>query len=245
MSMFSCKLPRLLAVLGAVTAGFILPAAIRAQTPGIEGIWQISHPKTLFVPEDGKPIPFNADGKKQYDANKAAAAKGDVSFDDTMTTCATPGQPRLMLTNEPFVLFVTPRMVTIVYQWNRVFRQILLGKPMVSPAVGNAWWQFGTRQGRSIAKWQGNALMVHTDTFLDGRLIDALIPSTDGLSFDERLSLSNPSTLEDHITITDPDIFTRSWDTVVTYKRLPDSRFPFPEDVCFERLKGNQPAIQR
>jgi hypothetical protein len=199
----------------------------------------------LLTPADGGPIPFTADGRKAFDANRSAAAKGDYSFDLTMSTCASPGQPRLMLTPKPFAIFQEPSMLTILYEWNHVFRQIKLGTQLRDPLLSADAQEFPASQGYSAANWSGNTLVVTTTGLTDSRLLDNLLPSSDDLMLTEHLSLRDHDTLDDRITIADADDFTKPWDTVLTYKRQPDSLLPFPEDVCLDRVKAKQPALPR
>lgn len=222
-----------------------LSPANAAPAASMDGVWRIESPSTLLTPADGQPIPFTEEGRQRYEANRSAAAKNDFSFDPTTTSCSSPGQPRLALTAMPFAVLVRPRMVTILYQWNRLSRQINVGKPFTNPTIGDAWWQFGTVQGRSIAKWQGKTLVVRTTNFIDGKLLDALLPSSDKLEVTERIRLVNADVLEDQIKITDPVNFARPWTATVRYVRAPETKLPFKEDVCFDRLHAGLPPIGR
>lgn len=230
--------------LGVAVLGLGSPV-LAAEKPTIEGVWQIAHPQTRLLPLDGKPLPFTAEGRKQFEDNRASAAKGDYSYDSTLSHCTSPGQPRLALTDKPFALFVRPRMVTLLYQWNRLARQIAMGTPVDSPALGEKWWKSGQMQGHAEATWEGDTLVVHTGYFADLRLLDALVPATDKLKLTERIRLLNPNLLEDRITVEDSDVFTHPWTSVVTYKRLPNDTLPFAEDVCIDRLKSGQPVVAR
>jgi hypothetical protein len=217
-----------------------LISIVNAQAQSIEGVWRLSAPLStplaLLRPVDGKAIPFTAKGRRQHDANLRAANNGDYSFDLSKTRCASPGQPRLMLTSRPFAIFVRPRMVTILYEWNRLFRQISIGEPLINPVIGEDWWQFGVMQGRSRAKWKGDVLEIRTVGFAE-KLLDDVTPSSDKLELMERMRLRDANLLEDRITITDTEMFMRPWDVVLTYTRQPDELFPFKEHVCLDGLK--------
>jgi hypothetical protein len=75
--------------------------------------------------------------------------------------------------------------------------------------------------------------MVESRGFNRKRLLDNLLPNSEELVVLERLRLKDKNTLEDRITITDPKIFTRSWEAVVVYKRVANETFV--EDVCLDR----------
>jgi len=205
----------------------------------IEGVWKLAAPQTLLVPIDGRSIPFTKAGKRLFEAHKKAVARGDHGFDDVMTDCASPGQPRLMLTAEPFAIFQRERMVTILYKWNRVFRQINVGEPLEHPIFAEVWKVQSTGQGQNVAKWQGDTLVVNSKMFT-AKLLDNLLPNSDDLELLEKIRLRDANTLEDRITITDPQMYSRSWETVLTYSRQSDDLLPFPEDVCLDRLKAKQ-----
>ena len=238
--------PRCVFALGAALVGLIsiMSASAHAEARSIEGVWRLSAPQSLLSPADGKPIPFTAKGRRQYDANRRAADKGDYSFDLSKTRCGSPGQPRLMLTPRPFAIFARPRMVTVFYEWNRLFRQISVGEPLINPVIGEDWWKFGVMQGRSRAEWKGDVLEVRTVGFAEN-LLDDVTPSSDKLKLTERLRLRDAGMLEDRITITDPEMFTRPWDVVLTYTRQSDELFPFKEHVCLDGLKLEEDRVEK
>lgn len=237
-------LPMRMAMLLAASVA-VFSGTANAAVPDLSGVWALAKSQLLLTAADGSAIPFNTDGRKAFDANKIAASKGDYSFDPIAAACASPGQPRLMLTPKPFAVFQEPSMLTILYQWNHVFRQIKIGKQLRNPLIGPGDQDFPTSQGYSSANWSGDKLVVQTTGLSDSRLLDNLLPSSSDLTLTEHLGLRDHDTLQDRITITDPDDFNKPWDTVLTYKRQPDSRLPFPEDVCLDRVKAKQPALPR
>ena len=218
----------------AIAASLALQAAVPAAAASIEGVWKISTPASSFTPIDG-PIPFTADGRKAYEDNKASLAKGDFSFDDTQSRCSSPGVPRLALTPQPFHIWVRPEAVTFQYKWNRLIRGVdMTGRHFEPPFSG-------PMIGLSNGHWEGDALVIKGQYFSESSLIDDLVPHSDSMVVDERLRLTRPNTLEDDITITDPDSFTRPWHTKVTYSRQPDESFD--EDDCLDRLNAGQKPL--
>ena len=216
-----------------------------ADAPNLEGTWKLEHPQTLLVPADGGSMPFTEEGRKKYEANKSAAAKGDYSFDATMSRCSSPGLPRMMLTPDRFRIFQRPTVVAFMFEWNRLLRQVdmpgsltHLRRQFVGGAPGAA---VGTMKGVTHGHWEGNTLVAESSEFSDAKLLDNLLPSGDQLKLTERIRLRDHNTLEDRITITDPDNFTRSWDTALTYKRQPEATFP--EDVCLDRRDAGSPPL--
>jgi len=228
------------AVAGAVmVASAVAWSPVSAAAASIEGTWKIAKPASSFTPTDG-PIPFTADTKGDYEDNRAALAKGDFSFDRTQSRCSSPGVPRLALTPQPFRIWVRPLAVTFQYEWNRLTRSVdMTGRKVDAPFAGPA-------VGFSEGHWEGNTLVIKGQYFSDATLIDDLVPHSDSMVVDERLHLKGPNTLEDDLTITDPDSFTRPWHTKVTYTRQPDQAFA--EDICLDRLNAGQmplPLIKR
>jgi len=221
-----------------------------AVNPNIEGVWKLEPPHAALVPERGE-IPFTDQGRKEYDDNKASAAKGDYSFDRTETRCSSPGLPRLMLTPKLIKIYRRPQMVAILFEWNRLLRQIdlrqgaqKLPNPM-EEGVSTGGGDVGTAKGETTGKWEGDVLIAHSSKFSDQKLLDEFIPNSEDLELTEHIRLKDRNTLEDRITIQDPQYFTRPWDTVLIYKRQPEALFPFHEDVCLDRKSAGELPLPR
>jgi hypothetical protein len=221
----------------------LLPLRTMAADPAnLEGMWRITAPQSSFNPEGGS-VPFTAEGRKVYQRNKRDQAKGDFdNFDYVTSRCASPGLPRLMLTPGRLRVWQRPGIVTIRFEWNRLFRQIDMGGLIPQTRVG-ATGPGGSDEvalvGRAIpiskGKWEGDTLVVTTEGFPGNTLVDDLVPHGYDMKLTERIRLRDQDTLEDRITIEDPEYFTKPWQTVVTYKRQPEETFP--ESVCLDSLK--------
>lgn len=215
-------------------------SASAADPVSLEGTWKIVTRQSTFKPEGGA-IPFTKAGAERYRKNQELRVKGRYEdFDYASARCSTPGTPRLMLTPERFRIWQRPGIVLMQFEWNRQLRQIDLGTliPQSRLTLGPPGASDDSITGRSTpvaqGHWQGRELVAKSSGFNDTTLIDALVPHGWDLKVTERLRLKDPSTLEDRITIEDPEIFEKAWQTVVTYKRQPDA--PFREDVCLDRL---------
>lgn len=221
--------------LAAVGAG-----AHAAAPPNLQGVWKISSPTSTLTPVDGQ-IPFTAEGRKRYLANKRMKAHGDYdNYDIATSRCSSPGTPRLMLNPERFKIWQKIGVVTFDFEWNRAIRQIdLRGLPPPPDFMGYSL--VPTMTGTSNGHWEGDTLVSVTTDISERTLIDDLTPHTDAMKVTEHLRLVGSDTLEDRITIDDPATFTRPWDAVVTYKRQPDALFP--EDICLARHDEHQPAF--
>jgi hypothetical protein len=232
--------------IGAVLAGALAAAGIAASaaaqpaTPSLEGVWKIAVPTKVLKPISG-PVPFTAQGRKQYEANKRLQAKGAYDdYDITLSRCNSPGTPRLMLTPERFKIWQQFGVLTFDFEWNRALRQIdASGLPPKEDFLGMGL--VPTMTGTSKGHWEGDSLVAETTNISDRTLLDDLVPHTLDMKVTEHLRLVDPDTLEDRITIDDAAYFNRPWDAVVTYKRQPAALFP--EDVCLDRHDAHQPAV--
>jgi hypothetical protein len=222
-----------------------LVLAPAAWSASLEGTWKISAPQVSFVPEGGS-IPFSTQGMEAYARNKAAFARGDYDdYDHVKSRCGSPGLPRVMLTPERFELFQRSHLILMVFEWNRLRRTITLsGLPTQSgDLIGTAGNLVGTAMGTSEGHWEGDTLVVASHNFSQNTLIDELVSHGYDLKITERIRLKNSQTLEDRITVDDPDFFTHSWTSTVTYRRQPTAIIP--EDVCLDRLRGPPPLATR
>jgi hypothetical protein len=219
-----------------------------ADPANLEGTWKIAAPQSAFKPEGGS-IPFTAEGRKRYQQNRKLLAAGKFDeFDYATSRCASPGVPRLALTPDRFRIWQRRGFVAIQFEWNRLYRQIDLGKLIPQRRIGEHSSQLGgggndeALVGRPapIAKghWEGDTLVAITEGFADKTLLDNALPHGYDLKTTERLRLVNADTLENRIRIEDPEFFTKPWETVVTYKRQPDEALP--ERVCLDGLPANR-----
>jgi hypothetical protein len=224
--------------------------SLQSQAAGVnfEGTWKISALQASFKPEGGA-VPFTAKGKQAYDSNKRYYAAGQFGeYDITQSRCSSPGTPRLMLTPMRFRVYQRSGLLHISYEWNRVNRMIELpdfwkpGGQQGSGSFGDDR-SFGSMEGDSQGRWDGDTLVVTTINFTDKTLIDNLVPHGYDLKVTERISLKDRNTLEDRITVEDPEYFTKPWSTAVTYTRQAD--VAFAEDTCLDRRDAGELPLPR
>jgi len=207
----------------------------------LEGVWKIATPTTVLKPIAGA-VPFTAEGRKAYEANKTLRAQRKFDdYDITLSRCSNPGVPRLALTPMRFKIWNRQGVVTFDYEWNRALRQINVGVPPQPDLMGQGL--VPTMTGKSKGHWEGDTLVSVMQGGSDRTLIDDLVPHGYDLKVTERYRLVDADTLEDRITVDDPAFFTQPWTSVVTYKRQPDA--VFAEDVCLDRLAAKQPAFSK
>lgn len=225
-------------------AGMLSVCAQAAPGANFEGIWKITAQRTNLKPDSGE-MPFTAMGKQAYEENKRnQAADKFEEYDYMKARCASPGMPRVMLTPQRIEIFQRPDLIMMAFEWNRLYRTITLpGLPTQAVDIGGAAASLvGTVMGTSKGHWENDTLVVITDMFSEVTLLDDLLPHGYDLKVTERIRLKNANTLEDRITIEDPEYFTRPWQTTLTYARQPDA--VIPEDVCLDRLIGPPPLAK-
>lgn len=207
---------------------FGLPASLPAADLN-GGIWYVENPPHALRPIDGSRAPLLPDAQRIYNDRIAARNQKNLDFDST-EKCKPPGIPRLLLQPQPFEFLQRSERIFVVYQWNRLVRVIDMDVPQPE-SLGP------TYLGQSVGQWQGNTLVVDSQSFNDTTLLDdAGMPHSDELHIVERYTLS-PSArrLTLRIRIDDPKTFSRPWETVLHFKRDPTGRLA--EDVCVERKK--------
>jgi hypothetical protein len=210
------------------------PALAQSAHPNLTGAWMITPYTGALKPSDGKPIPFKPEAKATYDKHLAAAKKGDTAWDPARQ-CLPEGLPRIMTINEPFEILQRDKAVFFVAQnrvpWKAFFNQHL-------PTDPDPFYM-----GYSIARWQGQTLIVDSSGFRDLTMLDDRgIPHTEQMTLTTKFRLApGGKTLTATYTITDPGAFNRPWTATSTFTKKPAS-FQLPEEVCAEKLETTAPA---
>jgi hypothetical protein len=240
-------------LVGAVEAG------TSASHEPFAGVWQIDSPVFAVRTMTGEVPPLQNAAAQVYHRHIAERKQGDTSF-DSATWCASVGIPRLMFIDSPFEIMVGPQHIAFMHEWNWWARVIYLKGALSSsvpplrrpahiestgigilPPIENVMTLGPV--GLSRGEWVGDELLVTTDHLIDTTLIDSAgLPHSDALKLTEKFRLRSPDVLEDRIRFEDPQIFTRPWETVVTYHRKAGERIH--EDVCLDRIKTGEPAVR-
>lgn len=233
--------------IGAILAGAMLCnvsafAQVVSAHPQFEGVWKITTPSgTLKAPSA---IPFTAKGRKEYDDNKKMRARRAYDdYDIATSRCSSPGVPRLMLTPMRFKIWDRIGFVTFDFEWNRAIRQIDLRTTTTKEPSPFGEDLVPTMTGESRGKWDGDMLVATTTNLSERTLLDDLLPHSVDIKVTERFRLIDPNTLENRLTIDDPEYYTKPWEAVITYKRQPDAIFP--EDVCLDRVQAKKPTFPK
>jgi hypothetical protein len=157
-----------------------------------------SVPAGLSVVEGGA-IPYTAEALKQRDANHA-----DWIHRDPEIKCYLPGVPRANYMALPFQIFQSESATLIAYEYAGAVRNLQFKDP--GPAPVDSW------MGQSVAKWDGDTLVVTVTGMLDSSWFDrAGNFHTGDVKVVERWTPTGPGVMRYEATIEDPSIFTHPW----------------------------------
>ena len=221
-------------VAGALGTGGDMGAAA-AGTEALLGVWvPDAAPRALLTSRGGTP-PLTAAAAKLYAERRQRVSKGDTSFDPT-TWCAGPGMPRILTMPYPLEIRADANRIAFIHGWYRWFRIVDLGPGTADPPLSLA-------MGFPVGRWEGSTLVIRTAGLSDATVMDASgLPHSEQLKLTERLRLLPNGRLEDRITIDDPEHYTQTWDTVLTFHR--DTSARVTDDVCPDRMADGEPAEQ-
>lgn len=216
-------LPVLLAVVATA-----ISARIAYATPDLTGAWSIVTQADTLKTEDGKPPPLLPQAKVIYEAHLAQAARGDRSFDGT-ARCLPPGLPRLMLVHRPFEILQRPQAIYFIHELNRLPRRAYLNESLPTDADPHYL-------GYSVARWEGDTLIIESSGFEEGTLLDAAgLPHSEALHLTEQYQLDKDGKhLHARFTVEDPKTFAQRWSFKAEYVRRPG--YELRENVCADRL---------
>jgi hypothetical protein len=219
--------------LALVVAGFAaatqLTLAQGIYTPppaqNFEGVWLIQGDHSVIKTVDGRLPPLTGAAATRYAAAVRARKAGKPDF-DTIQTCKPHGFPRILFAAYPIEVLQEPTQVTFIHEIHHMPRMVYLDLTLPNLADMDPNWM-----GLSVGRWDGDTLAVDTQGFNDLTTLDAAgLPHSTEMRVAERIRKLDADTLEDVITITDPQTYTKPWSTRVTYRRQPGLRLK--EYVC-------------
>ena len=216
--------------------------AQNAASPDFTGLWMPlfeSDPPVERVqwPAD---LPYTEYGQAHWDAY---VAEFDPITDDPAKYCVHPGMPRSMLGTPtfPIEIFHRPHDLTLFleayYQYRKIYIQVEDRDPP-EPILSS-------RMGYSIARWEGDTLVVETSYLAardkgrilmsgDARVVERIYMMTD----DEGRRL-----LVDDVRFIDPQIYAEPIDIRGVWYYSPDT--PVMEYVCSQNIYDEHIAAKR
>jgi hypothetical protein len=167
----------------------------------------------------GKP-PYNAEWERK--SRSVLKRTGPAATPEPFEICGE-GFPAIMEDPTPdgmFQILVTPEETLIVFQQNRELRHIFTdGRP--HPMKQDLW---PTALGDSIGHWEGPTLVIDTLARKAGPISPppafGVADLSDRVRFTERLTRLDADTLQDDMTIDDPQRFVHPWQLSIRYKRV-------------------------
>lgn len=223
-----------IAALSLAAAGTMTGAAAQAH-PDFTGVWAITAPVQALKTAQGQAPPLKPEAQAVLAAHRALAAKGDYSFDG-VTRCLPPGLPRLMLMHEPFEILQRDKIIYFVHQLNRLPRRAYLDDKLPTDADPHYL-------GYSVARWEGDALVIESSGFDDSTLLDAAgLPHSEGLHLTERYELAKDGKhIHASFLIEDAATFTQPWTVEANY--IKRAGYEIPEEVCAAQAPADRPRF--
>ncbi len=224
---------------GAMGAAALASAEVVAATPDLSGTWLLDEslfplqrpqaPASQALPRGWKGLGGYAGGtvpKPPLQPDAIAAIRREQqlelagrSSDERALACKPFGHVDLMTGAFKLDVFQAWNEVVILGDSARALpRHLYIDHVHPSPDDIDI-----TVMGRSVAKWDGDTLVVDTVAIEpDVYLLSAdYIPVSDNTHVVERLRLQDPVTLMDTMTITDPKVFTAPWTIRLVYHKQP------------------------
>lgn len=147
--------------------------------------------------------------------------------DDPGFRCLPRGMPLLELQPAPFKIVQTPRLLMILYETDKTFRQIFTDGRALPEDPQPSW------MGYSVGHWQGDSLVVETSGLNDRGWLDASGHThSDSLRINERFARRDFGHIEVKMTLDDPKTFTRPITFQFRLRLLPDT--DLIENYCLE-----------
>ena len=208
-------------------------------------------PAGMGVVEGGK-IPYTPEGLKIREENRkdyfyladVGTPTQHLKSKDPEVGCYLPGVPRANYMQLPFQIFHSDKAMLIAYEYAGAVRNVLFTDP--GPAPVDSW------MGQSVAKWEGDTLVVTVTGQLDRTWFDRSGNHHSGeMKVVERWTPTGPNTMRYEAEITDPVTFTKPWKMSMNlYRRLgEDGRLQqfkcveFVEELIYGHLRKN-PVIK-
>jgi len=224
------------------------PAA--PQHPDISGMWvgagKSSWSSTRAKVGEEPDIPCTAWSRERM-KGLVSGSGGDSDFEnatDPALKYADPlGFPRQYQHPVKFKIVQTDDHVYQMWEWNKVWRQIPLTRPL-SEDPDITWY------GESAGKWEGDTLRVDSAGFKDSTWLDGVgHPHSEQLHVTERIRRVDAETLHIDFTFEDPIAYTRPWTAQHDFKAVHDDKMgetitTMSDELLYrERFLNQKPAI--
>jgi hypothetical protein len=169
---------------------------------------------------DPPPYKPEAEARRQY-------YLGRRGIDDPMARCLMSGVPRISARPLPFEIIQLPGRVVILYEVHHAFRIIPTdGRPHPDDLEPSYL-------GDSVGRWEGDTLVVDVIGFNDKTWLAGVgTVHSEKLRVTERYTRDTRDTIFYDVTMEDPEVLTRPWQTQEVFRLRPGERIR--EYECIE-----------
>jgi hypothetical protein len=198
------------------------------QLPDWSGLWTFDFPHPGGAPPEQPSLTPKAAAELKVLQDEEAKNEEPPT---ESANCLPPGMPTIMFQPYDVEFLFTPGRVTIIQEaYMQVRRVFTDGRP--HPADLDP-----TFNGHSIGHWEGDTLVIDT-VGLGHELPIGINRLNHGphLHVVERIRLTAPDTLEDRVTLEDPDVLEKPWHMVRTFTRHRD--WDMLEFICEENNRN-------
>lgn len=188
----------------ASSAALLLLVSAASAQPDLSGLWIVSENREL--PSD---LSYQPEFQKLYQQRKVDGLK-----DDPAQYCLPNGVTRV--TDRPYKIVQTPKLVVLLSEGNtHSYRRFFLDGRPHNTDFGDSW------TGDSVARWEGDTLVVDTIGFNDRSWLDDTgKPHSDALHVVERYRRPAPNRLEVQYLIEDAKALTASYSFTRAFTRV-------------------------
>jgi hypothetical protein len=220
--------------------------------PDLSGVWQAGTFESLTG--QAAPPPQGAARPRRepapYQPWAAAKVKEFIDrrgIDDPMGRCLLLGVPRVTASPMPFQIIQMPGQMVFLYETFHTFRLIPTDGRMHPEDLEPSF------MGDSVGHWEGDTLVVDVVGFNDKTWLAGIGSlHSDALHVTERYTRTSYDTLSYDVTMEDPKVFTKPWNTHTIIKLRPGDRIreyecgENNEDILrFEQILRNDPIYKK
>lgn len=198
-----------------------------------EGVWWLQGYEYLIGPEPGVAPPLKPEYMRILERRIRAKNKGEPEA-DASTQCLPHGMPRLMESPYPIEIVQTPGKLTFLHEVAHNVRHIYLNRQHPK----NVKLSY---LGDSVARWEGDTLIVDTIGLNDKTFIDdeGSSHSTQEHTIERYRKIDGGSKLELTMTVEDPVTLEHPYSYKRIYHWRPDIR---PQEYVCEENNRNAPV---
>ena len=198
--------------------------------PDLNGVWARPYVPNMLSAGNGRnqtgpgEEPFTAAGRRNFD-------NYNPTDGDYTGSCLPFGLLRAMNSPDPIQFMQTETHFAYLYEQNTWFKVVNLDGQDHGGRLPPAWY------GHSIAKWEGDTLIITTNRFNGKTRLDTIgHPHSDQMTVIERFALTDADTMDYEVTIDDPVYYSKPWTNKRIFIRQSD--FDLIEYSCMENNKS-------